>query len=302
MFKSTLSLVKLTPLLIFLAGLIFIGVYMIRNLPTATLALFTRVESPREYSFKSYDKLLKEFVKEGLVDYGALKKSDLLDKSLKELASTSPTNLNTESQACYWLNAHNLLTIKIITDRYPIKTLQDIGLDRASRRFVVGGETLSIQKLYGNKLMPVLMNRAIPTEAVFLICGGSLAYPPLTEHAILSANLENDAKVAAYRYLTNEKNVYFNRATGAFLISNLMKRYSRKFAQIDQDPFSMCTLYLTKEQCPDLTDIMLTKTYFSKIDHRVNSLEYLEGIKPKTPDHETDKKEAPAKNNSKTGS
>ena len=129
-----------------------------------------------------------------------------------------------------------------------------------------------------------------------------LAYPPLAEHAILPANLENDAKVAAYRYLTNEKNVYFNRATGAFLISNLMKRYSRKFAQIDQDPFSMCTLYLTKEQCPDLTDIMLTKTYFSKIDHRVNSLEYLEGIKPKTPDHETDKKEAPAKNNSKTGS
>ena len=293
MFKSTLSLIKLTPLFIFLAGLIFIGVYMIRNLPTTTVALFTRIESPREYSFKSFDKLLKEFVKDGLVDYRSLKKSDLLEKSLNELASTSPANLNLEGQVCYWLNAHNLLTIKLITDRYPVKTLQDLGLDRASRRFVVGGETLSIQKLYGNKLMPVIMNRAIPAETVFLICGGSLAYPPLTEQAILPANLENDAKVAAYRYITNEKNVYFNRSTGAFLISNLMKRYSRKFAQIDQDPFSMCTLYLTKEQCPDLTDIMLTKTYFSKIDHRLNSLEYIKGITLKTPDHETEKKKAP---------
>lgn len=272
MFKSSLNLVKITPLLLLAAGLLFVGIYILRSIPISTVAFFTRVSEPTEYTFDSYKSLLQENVQNGLVDYKSLKSSNMLGKAMDELAKTSPTKLSIEGKACYWLNASNLITIKLITDRYPIKSFKEIGLDRASKKFVVAGKPISLQKLNSNKLMPVLLNREIPAESVFLINGGTLAYPPLSSKLITPKNLAAEAKVAAYRYITNEKNVYFDKDKGIFLISNLLNRYGRKFRQIDHTPYSITTLYLSEDKAPDLTDIMLTKSYFSKIDYRINAL------------------------------
>lgn len=270
MLDKTATLFKFTPVLLIVLGFLFIGLFALRNSPVYLMSMFTIADEPTTYSFNSYDRLLKEFVHEGLVDYQKLSKSKLLDKCMGELSRSGPKKLSKEGQVCYWINAYNLIILKIIADKYPIKILHQVGTDRASRKFIVGGKVLSAQNILAREVEPRLARFRQAPEAVFLICGGTLNYPPITDHAIVPKTLEVDSRVAAFKYITNKKNVFFDKEQGIFFLSSLMKKYESTFEAVGHTPYSFTTLYLDPSDTPDLGDIMLTKTYFSKVDYRVN--------------------------------
>ena len=73
-----------------------------------------------------YAELLKAYVDEkGNVDYGTLrrKRGDLLDATrlLEDLDPQQVIFWTQEEKIALWINAHNLFTIKLIVDNYPIK-------------------------------------------------------------------------------------------------------------------------------------------------------------------------------------
>ena len=70
--------------------------------------------------------------------------------------------------------------------------------------------------------------------------------------------------------VTNKKNVYFDKNRGVFYLSSLFKNYEKTFAAAGHNAYTFTTLYLSPEDIPDLKDIMVTKTYFSKVDYRIN--------------------------------
>lgn len=275
MLNYLVKLLKYTPFIFVGAGMLFLILFFVGNSPAYIQAFFTRVDHPQTYTFKSYDKLLSTFVKDGLVDYKNLSKSKLLSDAMEELAHTSPKKFEKEEKLCYWLNAYNLIIIKIIADKYPVRKLHELGVDRASKKFIVGGKVLSSQKILSKKLNPLIRKYKAVPEIVFLICGGTLNYPPLLDRAIVPAHLEADAKVAAYKFITNKKNVYFNQDKGIFYISNLMRRYKESFERAGYTPYSFTILYLDPKNAPNLTDIMITRTYFSKVDYRINDYQLI---------------------------
>lgn len=251
-------------------GVIFIVMHGIRILPASLASIFARVEHPSQAQFTIYDSLLKKYASDGLVDYSALKKDKDLDAAVNELERLAPDKLSYNGQVCYWINVHNLLVLKIISDRYPIKSSPSIGVDLASRKFSVGGEVLSVQRIFRQKIFPLLKRASGVPEKIFLVCGGTIAYPPLTDHALVPEHLDADARAAAYKYITNENNVFFDDERGIFYVSPLLKRYEPIFITVDQNAYTFAANYLNSERSPDLNDIMLTKSFMKNIDLRIN--------------------------------
>ena len=72
--------------------------------------------------------VLAAHVKDGLVDYAALKTDARLARYLDQLALTEPATLASDQERlALWLNAYNAYTLQLILDREPAKSITEIG-------------------------------------------------------------------------------------------------------------------------------------------------------------------------------
>ncbi len=79
---------------------------------------------------KTWDDLLKKYVSSsGKVNYAGFKTEKAeLDKYIKELQSiySKVDSWNKNKRLAYWINVYNAVTVKLITDNYPLKSIQDL--------------------------------------------------------------------------------------------------------------------------------------------------------------------------------
>jgi hypothetical protein len=261
---------KILPIAAITLGALLLVFYALRHLPENTRALLLHVEHPETYRFTVYDELLKRYVKNGRVDYAKLKVDPDLKKAVEAIEAVAPDKLNSEKErASFWINAQNLLTLKLICDHYPITSTDQISPFWSQTPFIIGGETVSVSRAY-DRAINQMDDKRLPVSTVFLISRGSVGYPPLTSHAITPESLEGDAKLAAYKFINNEKNVFYDEERLEFLLSPLMKRYERILNRSKYDPHTFAVLQMSGKKVPDLTNLMITKTYFAKIDPTLN--------------------------------
>ena len=73
--------------------------------------------------------LLKEYVKDGAVDYAGFKKDESrLDAYLKVLEGVNTGTLDRDAQFAFYVNAYNAWTIKLILSGYPgVESIKDLG-------------------------------------------------------------------------------------------------------------------------------------------------------------------------------
>ena len=77
----------------------------------------------------SWNVLLQQYVDaDGNVDYHSWKKSQTdLDKYIQLLEKTPPANYwDKNDSLAYFINAYNAVTVKLILDNYPLKSIRDI--------------------------------------------------------------------------------------------------------------------------------------------------------------------------------
>lgn len=82
-----------------------------------------------------WDAFLRKYVKDdpaGLnrVDYTGVTETDrkALDTYIGMLAARRVTSLNRDEQRAYWINLYNALTVQVILDHYPVKSIRDIDI------------------------------------------------------------------------------------------------------------------------------------------------------------------------------
>lgn len=82
----------------------------------------------RGVDYGVYAELLRDHVRNGVVDYAGLKKREKdLDAFLAVIGRVNPDTLSLDEQKAYYINAYNAWTIKLILDNYPVKSIRDIG-------------------------------------------------------------------------------------------------------------------------------------------------------------------------------
>lgn len=262
---------SLIPLALLAIGLVLITLQLISNVTGYVKALLTPVEFPLTYRFTVYDALLRNCVKDSLVDYKSLKQSGVLDKAVHELERINPGRLSTpEDRLAFWLNTYNLLVLKNVTDRYPIKSTRDLEHFMSLRKFVVGGVPYSVEDVERQEIRP-LLKQGRP-YALFLMCGGAMGYPALMDHAITAQGLEDDMKVAAYRFVNDPRNVCFDMDTNTFLISRLFNWYQDVFTQNNLSPFEAANGFLDPFKRIPVNNKHIVKAYLPQFNWWLNDL------------------------------
>jgi hypothetical protein len=230
-----------------------------------------KVEHPGDSSFPELEQLLKSVVKDGRVDYASAKNSRLLEDAVRRLEAISPDRIEApRERLCFWINAYNLLVIKEIADRFPIKSVKQLGNDPHLRKFLVGGMPYTLQEIHVNEIMPLLQGNP---NAAFLICGGAVGHPQLMDHALKGSSLQSDSEAAAQRFIRNPGNVNYNLEHSVVAISPWFIWYNSILSKKYGSSENLIDSYLTPQQQSVFEQSMVKKSFGKDFNWNINKRE-----------------------------
>lgn len=191
---------------------------------------FVRPTAPKTFNWDAYAVLLKKYVHKGLVDYKALKDSPELADAIHELEVTSPENLSDEDQGSFWLNADNLLIMKLIADKYPdIKLSTDLGNDTGTKNFIVGGKIMTAKQIDEEKVMPYVGSNWM---VLFSRCTGDMTSPRLMDHPFVGSTAAADIEKNVNRFVRRRDTWEYDSDNDRLHLSKFYKWYA---VQLDED-------------------------------------------------------------------
>ncbi len=185
-----------------------------------------------------WDRFLRKYVQDdpkGLnrVDYAGVSKTDRasLDSYLKQLAATPVSQLNRGQQQALWINLYNALTVQVILEHYPVKSIRDIDISPGlfsdgpwgKKLIVVEGTPLSLDDIEHRILRPIWKD---PRLHYVLNCA-ALGCPNLQPHAATADNWDALLTSAARQYVNNPRGVGFDGER--LVVSSIFDWYAGDF-------------------------------------------------------------------------
>ncbi len=256
--------------MLFAIGILLMIGQFLSNVSSYVQSVFVHVEHPLHYNFNQYNQILAGSVEDDLVNYRQLAHSQELANAVHELEKISPDKIVDENeQIAFWLNTYNLLTLKAIADHYPIQNLSQIAEDLSLHKYIVGGQTYSLSEIEADKLLPLIS--AGKPLSVFLVCGGTIGYPPLLDHAV-GQNLDAEAKAQARKFINSRQNVLFDADSETLFLSPFFKWHERLFQKDYGTPFDLVNSFFPADKKMDLASAKITRTYMRSFDMRINDI------------------------------
>lgn len=176
-----------------------------------------------------FGELLKKYVKEGKVDYAAIKTEEVkLNRYLAILENVNPQSLPRNEQFAFYINAYNAWTIKLILTKYPdIKSIRELGFLNAGpwKKKVVRlkGEMVSLDHIEHDILRP----RYKDPRVHFAINCAAKSCPPLRSEPYLADILDQQLDRATRSFINNPKSYRFDGRV--FYVSRIFKWFSEDF-------------------------------------------------------------------------
>lgn len=190
----------------------------------------------------AWTQLLKQHVtKQGLVDYKGFRKDrSALDDYVNYLSAQNPTDeWSVKELLAFYINAYNAFTVQYILDKYPLKSIKDIGSGLndpfIQKRFKIGGEELSLSNI--EKGILTEMNEP---RIHFAINCASMSCPKLFDEAYTADRINEQLERATREFINSPKN-----KTGANPpeVSQIFKWYSGDFETGDRSVIDFINIY-----------------------------------------------------------
>ena len=184
-----------------------------------------------------YDRLLDEYVRDGLVYYRALKGARAgLDAYVYALAAADVPAGGMEEQVAFWLNAYNALVLQTVIDHYPIaqrttdypaRSIRQIPGAFDSMRRRVAGRSVTLDEIEQGQLA------AFHDPRLYLALGrGALGSGRLRSEAFDSANLDRQLAEVAAECVTRAQCFQIVRATGRMRVSAIFSWRRSAFIEL----------------------------------------------------------------------
>ncbi|MGA7877840.1 MAG: DUF547 domain-containing protein [Desulfoferrobacter sp.] len=151
-----------------------------------------------------------------LVRYSRVSESDRkkLGAYLDQLQQVKVTGLNREEQKAYWINLYNALTVKVVLDHYPVKSIRDINLSSGLLGFFAGdpwkaklikieGEEVSLDDIEHRILRPIWRDNRVH----YAVNCASIGCPNLQPKPFTAENTDSVLKKAAREYINHPRGV-----------------------------------------------------------------------------------------------
>lgn len=173
----------------------------------------------------SFDALLKKHVSaNGNVNYKAFKKDHKLLKSyIKTLGNNVPkTSDSSSKKIAFWINAYNALTIDVILQNYPIKSIKAIKNPWRKKLWKLGKTWYNLNDIEHN-----ILRKLNEPRIHFAIVCASVSCPKLSNCVYTSLNLETQLTKATKAFLADASK---NKITKNELqLSKIFKWFKKDF-------------------------------------------------------------------------
>lgn len=184
------------------------------------------------------------------VNYGAFKASGASDlkKYLSKLQATDVTKLNRNEQFAFWANLYNAVTIDVIIQHYPVKSIRDIDISGifangpwGKKLVTVNGKKLSLDDIEHKILRGLWKDPRVH----YAVNCASIGCPNLAKTAFTGAQLEQQLNEGAKAYINHPRGISVSgkRVTASKIYSWFKKdfgsseknilRHVRKYASED---------------------------------------------------------------------
>lgn len=196
-----------------------------------------------EYSL--WDKLLATYLVTGHPSginrfrYAAVTPADrqILTDLLDYLQQVKVTSLNPKEQKAYWVNLYNALTIKVILDHYPVKSIMDIDISPGvfsngpwdAKLLTIEGEKVSLNDIEHRILRPIFHDNRLH----YALNCASIGCPNLQPKAFTAATTEKVLDIAARTYVNSQRGARMER--GALYVSSIYKWFQVDFGGSSQE-------------------------------------------------------------------
>ena len=178
--------------------------------------------------FKASDAFFATYVKDGRVNYKAVKKNAAgLDEILASTNSINVDKSDANTYQAYWINIYNLSVIKGIVKKYPVKSPLDIKGFFDKTKHSVGGKKITLNDIE-HKLLRGNFNDA--RFHFVLVCAG-LGCPPIIAEAYMPNTLDKQLDRQTRIALNNDNFIKVNAKKKRVQLSEIMKWYKEDFTQ-----------------------------------------------------------------------
>ncbi len=186
-----------------------------------------------DHSHKELDKLLKQYVKNGRVDYKKWKEEQTeLKKYLESLSNVSINEYNQftiNQKLAFLINAYNAFTIQLILDNYPVSGIRKIGGVFQSpwkiKFFQLLGEQRHLDWIEHSKLRVDFQEPRIH----FAIVCASIGCPILQSEAYMADKLESQLEKAAKEFFSDKSKNFYDSKKNVLYLSPIFKWFRSDF-------------------------------------------------------------------------
>jgi Protein of unknown function, DUF547 len=164
-------------------------------------------------------------------DYKSVSQADknILKNYLKYLSNIEIIKLNKFEQLAYWINMYNALTIDVILDNYPVKTIKDIksGIFTPGpwklKLISVEKIELSLNDIEHKILRPIWKDKRIH----YAVNCASIACPNLSKAVYSSEDINSMLNSAAEEYINHSRGLSFSN--NKLILSSIYNWYKEDF-------------------------------------------------------------------------
>ncbi len=208
----------------------------------------------------TWDSLLKRYVTKGRQDvnlfgYGKVSRQDRerLDEYIKSLAALEITAYSRSEQLAYWLNLYNALTVQVILQHYPVKSIKDIDISGllangpwGKELVEVEGEKLSLDNIEHEILRPGWKDPRIH----YGVNCASIGCPNLQPDAFTGASVDDMLTAGAKQYVNSPRGLSIRN--GRVTVSKIYSWFAYDFGNSKEGVMRHLLKYASAERAHQL--------------------------------------------------
>lgn len=156
---------------------------------------------------------------------------------LTQLQKINVLQLNRNEQKAYWINLYNALTINVILDHYPVKSIMDIDISPGffsngpwdAKLLNIQGEDLSLNDIEHRILRPIFTDNRVH----YALNCASLGCPNIQNRAFTATNMEKLLDDGARAYINHPRGAQMVR--GKLQVSSIYKWFQADFGNSEKN-------------------------------------------------------------------
>jgi hypothetical protein len=199
----------------------------------ASFTLLTAVGHAFDHSHAAFDAVLKQQVRDGWVDYATLKAAPRpLDCYLAQLANVGESEFERwpeKDRLAFLINLYNAATLKLIVDRYPVKSIRSIG-------WIPGSAwKQNVVQLFGRKISLDELEHGIirknyrDARVHFALVCAARGCPPLRNEPFVGARLDAQLDEQGRAFFAQSEKNRVDATTRTVHLSPIFKWFAEDF-------------------------------------------------------------------------